>query len=157
MPIAFKRILFPTDFSPMAASALPYATSLAATFGAELHCLHVVDDAYMYWAAMGPEGIPIGPAVDDLLALGRSRMEAFSREHLQTTGRPIVTEVRTGRPFAEIIAYARENAIDLIALATHGRGAIAHVLLGSTVEKVVRKASCPVMTVRAAGHEFVMP
>ena len=62
-----------------------------------------------------------------------------------------------GRPFAEIIAYARENEICLIVMGTHGRGALAHVLLGSTTEKVVRKAPCAVMTVRAPDHDFVMP
>jgi universal stress protein A len=157
MSINFRRILFPTDFSTTSAGALPYAVSLADVFNAELHCLHVVDDAYMYWTAMGPEGVPVGPAAEDVLALGRSRMEAFSRDHLQGLGRPVSTEVRAGRPFAEIIGYARQHAIDLIVLATHGRGAIAHVLLGSTAEKVVRKSSCPVLTIRADGHEFVMP
>lgn len=157
MAIALNRILFPTDFSPMASSALPYAMHFASAFHAELHCLHVVDDSYLYWSAMGPEGIPVGPNVEDMLTVARTRMDTFKREHLQGTSRPVVTEVRTGRPFAEIIGYARQNRIDLIVLATHGRGAIAHVLLGSTVEKVVRKASCPVMTIRATGHEFTMP
>lgn len=65
--------------------------------------------------------------------------------------------VAVGRPFAEIIGYARRNDVDLIVMATHGRGAIAHVLLGSTTEKVVRKAPCAVMTIRNRPEDFVMP
>ena len=62
-----------------------------------------------------------------------------------------------GTPFVEIIRYAREHEIDLIVMGTHGRGLIAHVLMGSVAEKVVRKAPCPVLTVRHPEHEFVMP
>ncbi len=157
MRAAFTRILFPTDFSATSLGALPYALFLADTFDARLHVLHVVDEASMYWTAMGPEGAPIGPGIDDLMVLGQTRMDAFAREHLQKLKLPAKVEVRTGRPFAEIISYAREHLIDVIVQATHGRGAIAHMLLGSTAEKVVRKAPCPVLTVRTSGHEFVMP
>ena len=62
-----------------------------------------------------------------------------------------------GRPFSEIIAYVRAQGIDLIVMATHGRGAIAQMLLGSTTEKVVRKAQCAVLTIRPDEHKFVMP
>jgi nucleotide-binding universal stress UspA family protein len=60
-----------------------------------------------------------------------------------------------GNPYAEIVQYAEESGIDLIVVGTHGRGAFAHLLLGSVAEKVVRKAHCPVLTVRPAGHQFV--
>jgi len=122
-----------------------------------LHCLHVVDDAYQYWSAMGPESIPVGPPPEDLLDLGRTRMTAFVEEYLSELTRPAVTHVVMGRPFSEIIGYARAQNIDMIVMGTHGRGAIAHVLLGSTTEKVVRKAGCPVLTVRGGEHKFVMP
>jgi nucleotide-binding universal stress UspA family protein len=62
-----------------------------------------------------------------------------------------------GSPKAEIIAYARKHQIDLIVLATHGRSGLAHVLMGSVSESVVRTARCPVLTVRPEGHQFVMP
>jgi nucleotide-binding universal stress UspA family protein len=157
MSITFNRLLFPTDFSELAQSALVYATELAETFDSEFHCLHVVDDAYQYWSAMGPESIPVGPPPDDLLELGRSRMQQFRAEHLGGLKKPPTTHVAMGRPFAEIIGYAREKNIRLIVMGTHGRGAIAHVLLGSTTEKVVRKAPCAVLTVRANEQTFVMP
>jgi nucleotide-binding universal stress UspA family protein len=157
MSIQFKKILFPTDFSDLALAALRHAQELAEAFDAEFHCIHVVDDAYQHWSAMGPESIPVGPPPEDLIELGRARMEQFHDEHLANLKHPAITHVCMGRPFAEIIGYARENEIGLIVMGTHGRGAIAHMLLGSTTEKVVRKAPCAVLTVRAPEHDFVMP
>jgi nucleotide-binding universal stress UspA family protein len=66
-------------------------------------------------------------------------------------------EVRVGTPFYEIVRYAREMKIDLIVMGTHGHTGLVHVLLGSVTEKVVRKAPCPVLTVRHPEHEFVHP
>ena len=66
-------------------------------------------------------------------------------------------EMVCGSPFLEIIAYAKSREIDLIVMGTHGRGPIAHMLMGSVAEKVVRKAPCPVLTVRHPEHEFLMP
>jgi nucleotide-binding universal stress UspA family protein len=106
---------------------------------------------------MGPESIPVGPPPENLIELAQTRMQEFRAEHLIGLKNEAVTEVTMGRPFAEIIAYARANDISLIVMGTHGRGAIAQMLLGSTTEKVVRKAPCAVMTVRAREHEFVMP
>ncbi len=157
MSLTFQQVLFPTDFSELSNAALAYARLIAGTFGAQLHCLHVVDDAYQYWSAMGPESIPVGPPPEDLLELGRTRMEKFHTEKLGEMEQRVVTQVTLGRPFAEIIAYAREHKVDLIIMGTHGRGAIAHMLLGSTTEKVVRKSPCPVLTIRGSEHQFVMP
>lgn len=157
MSISFQKILFPTDFSDLSLCALRHATALVDKFNAELYCLYVVDEAYQYWGAMGPESIPVGPQPDDLLESAKARMQQFQAEHLAELKPPPTTHVRIGRPFAEIIAYARENDISLIVLGTHGRGAIAHMLLGSTTEKVVRKAPCAVLTVRAPDRKFVMP
>ena len=147
MPIKFTDILLPTDFSELAQVAIGYARELADAFDAQLHCLHVVDEAYQYWSAMGPESVPVGPLAEDMLALARTRMEKYRQEHLGGLKREAITDVRMGRPFAAIIGYARENNVDIIVMATHGRGAFAHMLLGSTTEKVVRKAGCAVLTV----------
>ena len=153
----FQKILFPTDFSELSLAALQHARALTEKFDSELYCLHVVDDAYQYWSAMGPESIPVGPPPENLVELATTRMEEFSAEHLTDLKREPTTHVVLGRPFAEIISYARDNSVCLIVMGTHGRGAIAHMLLGSTTEKVVRKAPCAVMTVRAPDHDFVMP
>ena len=157
MSICFDKILFPTDFSDLSLCALRRAMAIVEKFESQLHCLYVVDEAYQYWGAMGPESIPVGPPPDNLLESAESRMQQFSDQHLTGMKRPPVTKVILGRPFIEIIGYARENDVSLIVLGTHGRGAIAHMLLGSTTEKVVRKAPCAVMTVRAADQNFVMP
>ena len=157
MSIKFDNILYPTDFSELSREALEYARQLASTFGAQFHCVHVVDEAYQYWSAMGPESVPVGPPPEDMIEVGRVRMEKFCAEYLAGLKPEPITHVSVGRPFAEIIGYAREHAVDLIVMATHGRGAIAHVLLGSTTEKVVRKATCAVLTIRAHDQEFVMP
>jgi len=157
MSLRLQNILIPTDFSELSKPAIEYAKGLAEAFDAQLHCLHVVDDAYQYWSAIGPESLPIGPPPDELLQLGRTRMEKFAVEYLSGTKGPAITYVAYGRPFAEIISYAREHAVDLIVMATHGRGTIAHVLLGSTTEKVVRKSPCPILTIRTSDHPFEMP
>ena len=157
MSIRFKQILFPTDFSETSNAALKDAKDIAKLMGAQLHCIHVVDDAGAYWSAFGPEGMPIGPPPDEILALGKSRMEKFAKEQLADVSPRAMVHVVVGRPFVEIIAYAREKNIDLIVMSTHGRGAIAQMLLGSTTEKVVRKAPCAVLTIRAHQHEFVAP
>ena len=157
MAVEIKRVLFPTDFSDLSLHGLSYARELVSLFNAQLFSIHVIDEAYQYWSAMGPESVPIGPGVEDLTTMAQAQMQRFADEHLAGLDCEVVTHVSIGRPFAEIIRYARENTIDLIVLATHGRGGLAHVLLGSTAEKIVRKAPCPVLTVRSAQHDFVMP
>ena len=62
-----------------------------------------------------------------------------------------------GRPFVEIIRYAREKKIDIIVVGTHGHSGLTHILMGSVAEKVVRKSPCPVLTIRHPDHEFEMP
>ena len=157
MAVEFKRILHPTDFSELSLHALKYARELAETFSAQLYCLHVIDESYQYWSAMGPEMAPVTPPVEDLTSMAQGQMERFADEHLVGMKFAPISAVVSGKPFAEIARYARENSIDLIVLATHGRGGLTHVLLGSTAEKVVRKAPCPVLTVRDPQHEFQMP
>lgn len=72
-------------------------------------------------------------------------------------GRKVVKAMVEGSPKVEIIGYARKHNIDLIVIATHGRTGLAHVLMGSVAESIVRTAPCPVLTVRPEGHQFVMP
>ncbi len=157
MPIKFKRILYPTDFSELSLAALTYARQLTEAFDAQLYCLHVVDDGYQYWSALGPESIPAGPPPEALTKAAGQRLDQLAEEHLTGFGKEVKLDVTLGRPFTEIIAYARENEIDLIVMATHGRGAVAHMLLGSTAEKVVRKAPCAVLTTRSPDQTFIMP
>lgn len=154
--INLNRILLPTDFSPHSRHAQNYACAFAESFGAELHLLHVVQDL----VAMVPEpGLAFPPPGDYMKDLTESAQRSLATvpDPAWAAGKTIVRSVRQGPPFLEIIRYARENDIDLIVLGTHGRTGLTHVLLGSVAEKVVRKAPCPVLTVRMDEHEFVAP
>jgi nucleotide-binding universal stress UspA family protein len=151
-----KKILIATDFSDASEAAAEYAKLVAGAFGAQLHVLHVLEDlaahawtTEVYVAAL--------PGVHE-------EMQRQAQERLDTVLSPddrakysAVIALRSGSPFVEVVRYAREEGVDLIVLGTHGRGAIAHMLLGSVAERVVRKAHCPVLTVRPPEHEFVMP
>jgi len=154
--IKLAKILYPTDFSELSLVALKYVQAFAEQFAAELHCLHVVDEAYHYWLALGPDGVPIGPDPKEMLTSAEKQMTQFASEHLSDVPK-LITKVLSGRPFVEIIRYARQQGIDLIVIATHGRSGLSHVLMGSVAERVVRKAPCPVLTCRSPEHEFIMP
>jgi universal stress protein A len=154
--IKLQRILLPTDFSEYSAAARMYACAFAQQFGAELHVLHVIQDL----APLVPEpGAALAPPIDYLreLELNANAMLERVIDANWAVGKSIVKVVRQGPPFLEIVRYAQEANIDLIVLGTHGRGGLAHMLLGSVAEKVVRKAPCPVLTVRHPEHEFVAP
>ena len=153
--IALKQILVPTDFSEASTIAVRYAKALAEAFDASLHLMHVQEDPFLLSAA--PEGFyPPAGFYEDMEKAANAKLEQVLIQ--AELGRAQTTVVaRKGSPFVEIIRYARELEIDLIVMGTHGRGPIAHMLLGSVAERVVRKAPCPVLTVRHPEHEFVMP
>ncbi len=155
--LELKTVLFPTDFADLSDHALAYARSFAECFGAKLHVIHVVDEAFQYWMAMGPSSLPVGPRPEELVSGSQQTMAAYVQEHLADTKLEVETKVLVGRPFMEIIRFAREKKIDLIVMGTHGRGTISHALMGSVAEKVVRKAPCPVLTIRHPEHEFARP
>ncbi len=155
MPIKIAKILCPTDFSDLSLQAVRYAREFATTFDAQIHCLHIIDEANQYWSTMGPESAPIGPAVEDLQSHAEAHMKNFADEHLVGLKFAPITKVVSGRPCEEIVQYALESTIDIVIIATHGRGGLVHALLGSTTEKVVRKANCPVLIVRKQEHDFV--
>ncbi len=155
--ITISKILYPTDFSDLSIRAMRYAEQFAVKFGAELHCLHVVDDSLQQvWLMTEMPSVPVGPPIEEMLAAGERKLSDFTRAHL--TGEvKSVNVIRRGRPFLEIISYAREQGVELIVMGTHGRTALRQVLMGSVADKVVRKSPCPVMTVRSPGHGFEMP
>ena len=131
---------------------MKYAGLLAEKFGASLHVLHVVDQAYQYWMAMGPESIPAGPSVEEMIETAKKQMTEFIGQHVPQSLK-VTTEIVTGRPFMEIIRIAKERTVDLIVIGTHGRGALSQMLLGSVADKVVHKSPCPVLSVREPGQE----
>lgn len=153
--IDLRRILVPSDFSKFSENALTYAIAFAEKFGAELHLLHVVQDLALF---IPPEVAvaPVAAPVEQLTTAAHTALERTIRDR-NLKGLTVLREVREGNPFAEVTRYAKEHDIDLIIMGTHGRGGLAHVLLGSVTEKVVRKSPCPVLTVRHPEHEFVHP
>ena len=151
--IEFHHILVPTDFSEPSLAATQYGLEFARRFGATLHLLHVIEDPKVYVPLV--ESFPYATR-EDLETFARTRLENWIQPE-DARGVAIETRFVHGKPFVEIVRDAREHAADLIVLGTHGRGPAAHLLLGSVAEKVVRKAPCPVLTVRAAGHAFVHP
>ena len=153
-----KKILYPTDFSEYSLAALPYAVSIARQNDAELYCLHVVDmpqEEYLTTEYMVPLNVPHVPE-DKVLRTARARMKKFVTENLSEI-KKVESRVLVGVPFVEIIRYSRDQSIDLIVIGTHGHSALAAMLLGTVAEKVVRKAPCPVLTVRHPQHKFEMP
>ena len=153
--IKLENILCPTDFSDLSLKACTYAVSFAQAYQARLHCIHVVDEAYQYWVSLGPESMPLGPPPEDLTGLAENKLRDFKSSYLANLPHEPITAALFGRPFIRICDYAAENQIDLIVIATHGRSGIGHALMGSTAEKVVRKAPCPVLTVRDPEHDFI--
>jgi universal stress protein A len=144
----FSRILVPTDFSPPSDAALDYARILAITFGSALELLHVIDDP-----TTDSEFVPDGFAV----STGRIRVGLAdnSRKRLNgimtaadSTRYRTHTETLFGVPAQTIVDYALAVGAGLIVMGTHGRTGLAHLLMGSVAEQVVRTASCPVLTVR---------
>ncbi|MBN1361796.1 MAG: universal stress protein [Sedimentisphaerales bacterium] len=154
------KILYPTDFSKHSLAALPLALDLAKRYEAQMHVLHAVDAPYEFLMEDGyvvPLVTTYPIEVDTLKKSAEQRLDEFVRENLADFKDAVQKAVVVGKAFAEIIHYAREQQIDLIVLGTHGHSALASMLMGNVAEKVVRKAPCPVLTVRHPEHKYEAP
>lgn len=151
--IDIKKILIPTDFSETSQAATQYAVELAKKFGAQLHLLHVIEDPVVYMPMFESYALP---PKEDFENFAKTRLDNWILDE-DKAGLEISTHWVHGNPFADILKYAKREEIDLIVVGTHGRSFTAHLLLGSVAEKVVRKAFCPVLTVRPKGHQFIHP
>jgi nucleotide-binding universal stress UspA family protein len=154
--IKIEKILFPTDFSDHSKHAFSYALSFAKEYGANICMVHVIEDV-QYLANAYMFDVPMMPSFADVEQNRLKEMQEFIDREVTDSDIQVQKVVRHGRPFVEIIQIARDENVDLIVIATHGRGGLEHVLFGSTAEKVVRKAPCPVLSIRLPGHEFSMP
>jgi nucleotide-binding universal stress UspA family protein len=150
--IKLNTILVPSDFSECSDAAVRYGLELARRFDAKLHLLHVIQDpATQPWAAEGLS-IPLLDAVEQWQKGAKERLAASVPA--ADAGRvTVVTAI--ANPYPEILRYAEEHEVDLIVMGTHGRSGVSHMLLGSIAERVVRRAPCPVLTVRHPEREFV--
>jgi nucleotide-binding universal stress UspA family protein len=142
-PVRLKRIVVPTDFSAASRKAIDQATAFAKLCDGEVTLVHVIEPAP--YPEFGYAHIPMKEA--KLKRAAREQLAALCRK-LADAGLTCGFAIRTGSAFHEITEQAREESADLIVVATHGRGALAHLLLGSTAERVVRHAPCPVLVVR---------
>lgn len=151
--ITLKKILCPIDHSDCSKEALRYAVSFAMKDEAKLYLLHVIDIRSFDESidAMSKQ-IPDDETLNQL----KTKLLDCIPEEIRS-GMDVEAIVVQGIPFAEIISTARKENIDMIVIGSHGRTGIAHIMLGSVSEKVVRKAPCPVLTVRQSNHKFVMP
>jgi nucleotide-binding universal stress UspA family protein len=141
-----RKILVPMDFSNLSKDALPWATFLAAKFKADIVLLHVVEK-FPIDHLMGAD--LTGDAIAPLIKLAEGGLERAAADLATSIGLNISAVVREGKPHDEICATAQAQAVDLIVLTTHGHTGLKHVWLGSTAERVVRYAHCPVLVVRA--------
>ena len=146
-------ILVPTDFSPESLKAIDYALSLLHNADGTLHLVHVHDVDYSYAATSILATAPL---------ISAGEVEAFCRTELQKVaasrtsgGTEPTLHCRTGRAFDEICKLAAEIKAELLVISTHGRTGLQHLVLGSTAERVVRYAPCPVLVVRDRERDFV--
>jgi len=138
MGTVITRILVPTDFSRPSEQALAYARSLAQRFGASLHLLHVVNRPLL------AEGLAAEAFIDessDMVEVAQQRLRKQAPDAASAN-------VVFGYAAKSIVQHASQLGVDLIVMGSHGRTGIAHILLGSVAEAVVRTAPCPVLTVR---------
>jgi universal stress protein A len=150
--IVLKHVLVPIDFSENSKKALRYAIPLAEQFGASITLINIIEPTvFPSDFGFGQMSFPdveqelVKKAEDELREIGTS----------VTTKTKIRTVVKSGIPFVEVTNFASEENVDLIIVATHGRTGVEHILFGSTAEKIIRKAPCPALVVRAEERDFI--
>ncbi len=144
-----KTILHPTDFSEYAKCAKPYVTQFAKKFNAKVILFHAI-----------PQPFPVAIMKDSIRTVMRTEAEADMNKlaaEFRAEGVEVEAVFSDDSAFVAILKAVKEKKADLIVMATHGRGFVEHSLIGSTAERVVHKASCPVLTIRKPGHKFVDP
>lgn len=144
--LTFKIIIVPVDFSDHSLRALPYAISLAERFDAKLKIVYVSEPSLQVsdaaWVHVDDRAID-----EKHLAECRRNMQKLVLNQIPDDV-PADAEILSGNPVDRIIRYAEDVNADLIVMATHGRSGLSHVLMGSTAEHVVRRAPCPVLTLK---------
>jgi nucleotide-binding universal stress UspA family protein len=149
--IRLSRILVPVDFSVSSRKALQYALAFAHQFGARLLVVHVLELSYL-GTGLGEIEVPL--LENELRENALEHLEKLMTAVVRGTV-PCEAQVLGGRPWEEIGGLAKAQEIDLIIMGTHGYTGLKHVVMGSTAERVVRHAPCPVLVVRELEHEFV--
>ena len=139
-----RTIVVPIDFSAESKKALQYASKLASRFEASLKLVHVVEPASFI---NDLPNVPLAGSDGEIAKESTVRLKALAKDEIDELI-PAQTGVRIGKPYHEIVSFAKVADADLIVIATHGYTGVKHTLLGSTAERVVRYATCPVLVVR---------
>jgi nucleotide-binding universal stress UspA family protein len=134
-----RNVVVPIDFSAVSEAALAYGRNFARAFGARLHVIHVAENDFLRPTAADPHVLSA--------ALDRQVANKLTQDDRQSLNAVAVIR-KSDAPADEIVQYAKGENADIIIMGTHGRRGIAHVLVGSVAEKVIRSAPCPVLTVR---------
>ncbi len=148
--VSVKKILFPTDFSEASHYALDYAVQLTKMYDAHLEIVHIMFDeaniVSFYLPQMTMQNIS-----GEFEEGATKQFDEFIANAPELEGVQFSRKLLKGTPYNEVVKEAELGGFDLIVIGTHGRTGLEHVLFGSTAEKVVRKAPCPVLTVRPKG------
>ncbi len=145
-----EKILFPTDFSEGSSLALPFAVDLSKHYNSKLYILHVIYDVAKATNSHIPH-VSSDELYKEMSAWAQEEIENCCIEEIR--GLPNVEKVvLKGIPYEEVIKFAEKQKIDMIVMGTYGRKGLERFLFGSTAERVVRRAPCPVMTVRVSEH-----
>ena len=142
----FEKILLAIDFSDYSEVACEYALTLAQSFNSSLLVLHVINEPVDLRGFYVPH-ISFEQLEQEIETGAVKMLETFCNENLKEFS-AFTTAVVTGVPYEEIIRVAAEQESSLIIIGTHGRTGLDHLIFGSTAERVVRSAPCPVMTIR---------
>ena len=143
-----RTILLPTDFSECGNYALSYAASLARTFGASIICVNVIEPIVPTVGYSGmTEPLPIADITEQLEDSAERELPKLA-ECEECAGLEVEEMLVHGEAASEIVRVAKERAVDLIVISSHGRTGLGRILFGSTAEAVVRHASCPVLVVK---------
>ena len=152
-PISLRKILVPIDFSEYSKKALQYAIPFARQFNAKIYLLYVVEPTvYPADFSFGQIGMP--NVENELRVKGEQELHELITNEVKGAVQAEAV-VKVGLPFVEVVSLAKDEDIELIVVATHGHTGVEHVLFGSTAEKIVRKAPCPVLVVRSEERDFV--
>lgn len=152
---AIKKILAPTDLSKASVPGVRYALDMAASVDAEVTIYHVVqpDDDFPYPLGIGEVSSAYLPQndLDDLVSDRKKALESFVHEHFREFKFEVklLLNIEPGEAQDMILKKAEQDDMDMIVMSTHGRTGLGHILIGSITEYVVRRARCPVLSIRA--------
>lgn len=150
-----QRILWPTDFSELALQGARYAKAFAQQFSAQLHVIHVIPPPMTADVSVTlPTEVPVTFSEEEMLDTCRKRLDEIVATQFDSPD-TVTKDVFFGNPWSSICEYAKDHDIDLAVVTTHGRTGLQHVLIGSTAERIVQHAPCPVLVIKHPEKDFV--